>query len=158
MQGRDHEFYLKECLKEARQALEESEVPVGAVMVLNGRIIARAHNQKERLKDPTAHAEMIAITQAATAVDNWRLDGVDTYVTIEPCIMCAGALVQARVKRIIYGAPDPKAGGCGSVLNVVKDSRLNHQIEVIPGVLTADCQAILQKFFQSKRSLSNNRN
>lgn len=147
----NHEFYLRECLKEAQKALEEGEVPVGAVMVHEGRIIARAHNQKETLKDPTAHAEMIAITQAAAFLENWRLEGVDLYVTIEPCLMCAGALLQARVKRIIYGTADPKAGGCGSVFNLVNDSRLNHQIEVIPGVLKDECQAILQEFFHQKR-------
>lgn len=148
----NHEFYIKECLKEAKKALEKGEIPVGAVMVHNGRIIARAHNQKETLKDPTAHAEMIAITQAAALLDNWRLEGVDLYVTLEPCPMCASALVQARVKRIIYGAPDPKGGGCGSVFNLVNDSRLNHQIEVISGVLKDECQAILQNFFQQRRT------
>jgi len=147
----NHEFYIRECLKEAEKALEEGEVPVGAVMVHSGRIIGRAHNQKERLKDPTAHAEMIALTQAASFLDNWRLDGVDVYVTIEPCIMCAGALVQARVKRIVYGTDDPKAGGCGSVFNIVTDKRLNHQIEVIAGILKDNCQAILKEFFKTKR-------
>lgn len=155
MIGDNHEYYIRECLKEAEKALEKKEVPVGAVIVLKNRIIARAHNQKEVLKDPTAHAEMIAITQAASYLDNWRLEDTDIYVTIEPCLMCAAALVQARVKRIIYGTPDPKAGGCGSVFNIVNDKRLNHQIEVIPGVLKEECQAILQSFFRKKRIVNN---
>lgn len=152
---RDHNFYMQEVLKESAKALAEGEVPVGAVAVYAGRIIARAHNQKERLKDPTAHAEMIAITQASSALDNWRLKDVDFYVTIEPCLMCAGALVQARVRRIIFGATDPKAGGCGSIFNIVNDVRLNHQIEIISGVMEPECRAILQDFFQAKRNTGN---
>jgi len=147
----DHEYYIKECLKEAKKALEKDEVPIGAVIVYNNRIIARAHNQKETLKDPTAHAEMIAITQAASYLDNWRLEGADLYVTVEPCLMCAFALVQARVKRIIYGTKDVKAGGCGSIFDITNDSRLNHQIEVISDILKQDCQSILQEFFRKKR-------
>ncbi|MCK4909202.1 MAG: tRNA adenosine(34) deaminase TadA [Planctomycetes bacterium] len=151
MLERDHNFYMQEVLKESAKALEKGEVPVGAVAVHQGRIIARAHNQKELLKDPTAHAEMIAITQAASAVDNWRLREVDFYVTIEPCLMCAGALVQARVRRIIFGATDIKAGGCGSIFNLVNDSRLNHQIEIVSGIMESECRAILREFFQTKR-------
>lgn len=151
MPNNNHEFYIKECLKEAKKALEKDEVPIGCLIVSEGRIIGRAHNQKEILKDPTAHAEMIAITQAASYLDNWRLEGVDVYVTVEPCLMCAAALVQARVKRIIYGVNDPKAGGCGSIFNIVNEKRLNHQIELISGILKEDCQAILQEFFRLKR-------
>jgi tRNA(adenine34) deaminase len=151
----NHEFYIRECLKEAAKALEKGEVPIGAVIVFEKKIIARAHNQKEILKDPTAHAEMIAITQAASFLDNWRLENADIYVTIEPCLMCASALVQARVKRIIFGTPDSKAGGCGSIFNIVNDKRLNHQIKVIQGVLKEECQGILQEFFKKKRVANN---
>jgi tRNA(adenine34) deaminase len=151
MKDLNHEYYINECLKEAQKALEKDEVPVGAVIVHKGRIIARAHNQKETLKDPTAHAEMIAITQAASFLDNWRLEDADIYVTMEPCLMCAAALVHARVKRIIYGTDDPKAGGCGSIFNIVSEKRLNHRIEVISGVLKEECQDILKEFFRKKR-------
>ncbi|MFH1229890.1 MAG: tRNA adenosine(34) deaminase TadA [Planctomycetota bacterium] len=145
------ENYMKESIKEAVRALEDNEVPIGAVIVYQNKIIGRAYNQREKLHDPTAHAEMIALTQAASFLDNWRLKDTTIYVTIEPCIMCAGALVNARVKRLVYGAKDPKAGGCGSIFNVINDSRLNHQVEVTSGVLEKDCQSILQKFFRKKR-------
>lgn len=150
-QSKIDENYMKESIKEALKALEENEVPIGAVIVYQHKIIGRAYNQREKLRDPTAHAEMIALTQAASFLDNWRLKDTTIYVTIEPCIMCAGALVNARVKRLVYGAKDPKAGGCGSIFNIIDDSRLNHQIEVTSGVLEKDCQSILQKFFKVKR-------
>jgi len=146
-----HERFMHEALKEARQAREEGEVPVGAVIVHSGRIIGRAHNQRETLNDPTAHAEMIAITQAAEALGNWRLIGADIYVTLEPCAMCAGALVLARIERLFYGAPDPKAGACGSVLDVLAAEKLNHRVEVIPGMLAGPCGQILSDFFRQRR-------
>lgn len=142
---------MKEALKEAIKALDDDEVPIGAVIVHKNRIIARAHNQRERLKDPTAHAEMIALTQAATYLEDWRLEDTSIYVTIEPCIMCAGALVNARVKHLVYGADDPKAGGCGSIVNVVNDKRLNHRVEIVSGVMTQDCQWLMKEFFKKKR-------
>ncbi|MBI4712852.1 MAG: tRNA adenosine(34) deaminase TadA [Planctomycetes bacterium] len=149
---RDHNFYMQEALKEAVKALDADEVPIGAVIVLGNRIIGRAHNQRETLKDPTAHAEIIALTQAAAALDNWRLAGATIYVTLEPCPMCAGALVNARVKTLVYGAKDPKAGACGSLFNIADDKRLNHRLEVISGVMEQDCQSVLQEFFRVKRS------
>ena len=145
------EVYMRAALKQARAAAEEGEVPVGAVIVAGGRIIARAHNQRERLKDPTAHAEMIALTQAAAALESWRLDGATLYVTLEPCLMCAGALVQARVERVVFGALDPKAGACGSLYQVGLDTRLNHTFELEGGLLEAECAELLQDFFRDRR-------
>ena len=142
---------MTEALKEAGLAYRENEVPVGCVIVHEGRIVGRAHNQRETLKDPTAHAEMIAITQAAAALECWRLTGCTVYVTIEPCAMCAGALVLARIDRLVYGAQDPKAGACGTLLNIVQDARLNHRVEVVPGVLAAECSDALKSFFAKRR-------
>jgi len=147
----DDESRMRAALKEARRALEDDEVPVGAIVVHEGRVIGRAHNQRERLKDPTAHAEMIALTQAAAALESWRLDGAVLYVTLEPCLMCAGALVNARVKRVVYGAKDPRAGACGSIYNVGIDARLNHRFEVAGGVLEGECAELLREFFAKKR-------
>jgi tRNA(adenine34) deaminase len=147
----DDEAFMAEALKEAEKALEAGEVPVGAVIVHQGRIIARAHNQRETLRDPTAHAEMIALTQAASALDRWRLTGCTLYVTLEPCTMCAGAMVLARLDRLVFGAEDPKAGAVGSLYNVPRDMRLNHRLEVTSGVLAAASGEILQRFFQEKR-------
>jgi tRNA(adenine34) deaminase len=145
------EIYMSEALKEAREAFEKDEVPVGAVIVRDGRIIARAHNQIVMLKDPTAHAEMIAITQAAARLMSERLLDCSIYATIEPCSMCAGALVLARAKRIIYGAKDPKTGACGSVFNIANSKKLNHTIKVTGGVLGKDCGALVSEFFRKKR-------
>ena len=145
------EQYMRAALREARRAAEDDEVPVGAVVVHDGRVVGRAHNQRERLKDPTAHAEMIALTQAAAAVEDWRLNGATLYVTLEPCLMCAGALVNARVERVVFGAFDEQAGACGSLYNVGLDSRLNHRFEVVGGVLEAECAELLFDFFQRKR-------
>ena len=142
---------MRAALREARRALEDDEVPVGAVVVHQGRVIGRAHNQRERLKDPTAHAEMIALTQAAAALESWRLDGATLYVTLEPCLMCAGALVNARIERVVYGAKDPRAGACGSIYNVGIDARLNHRFEVVGGVLEGECAELLTEFFSKKR-------
>lgn len=142
---------MKEALKEACKAFERDEVPVGAVIVYKNRIIARAHNQILTLKDPTAHAEMIAITQASDYLKNERLINCSLYVTIEPCSMCAGACVLGRIKNIIYGADDLKTGACGSVLNIAKNKKLNHRIEIISGILREDCSLLLKEFFKKKR-------
>jgi len=144
---------MQEALKEAQKAFEHDEVPVGAVVVFKDRIIARAHNQILTLRDPTAHAEMIAITQAADYLKNERLINCSLYVTIEPCAMCAGAAVLARIKKIIYGADDPKSGACGSVLNIANNNKLNHRIEVIGGILHSDCAILLQEFFKKRRNV-----
>ena len=145
--------YMRLALREAQAALAEDEVPVGAVIVHNDRVIAAAHNQREQLRDPTAHAEMIAITQAAQAVGGWRLDGCTLYVTLEPCVMCAGAVLQARIPRVVYGAADPKAGAAGTLFHLLHDQRLNHRAEVTPGVLSGPCGEILSEFFQAQRRL-----
>lgn len=146
-------MYMKEALKEAFKALDDKEVPIGAIITHKGRIIARAYNQRERLNDPTAHAEMIALTQAASYLENWRLNEATLYVTIEPCIMCAGALVNARIKRLVYGADDPKAGGCGSIVDVTNNKRLNHRVEVISGIMAPDCGWLMKEFFKKKRKV-----
>jgi len=150
MDERD-KIYMLEALKEAQRAFEEDEVPVGAVVVHNGRIIGRGHNQTERLQDPTAHAEMIAITQASAYLQNWRLSDTTVYITLEPCTMCAGALVQARVKNLVYGAKDEKQGACESTVNLVNDPRFNHRMNVISGVLEDECSLLLKQFFLDKR-------
>lgn len=146
-----HEQFMKLALREARAAFDEDEVPVGAVIVHDGRVIARAHNQKERLVDATAHAEMIALTQAASALDAWRLAGCTMYVTLEPCLMCAGAMVLARLDHLVYGADDPKGGAVASLYEVLADDRLNHCVEVTRSILADDCAALLTEFFQQKR-------
>ncbi len=143
-------IYMSEALKEAKKAFEADEVPVGAVVVHDGRIIARAHNQIKLLKDPTAHAEMIAITGAACYLKNERLLNTTMYVTVEPCAMCAGALVLGRVKRLVFGASDSKTGAFGSRLNINK-LRLNHKIETIKGIRAKDCADLLREFFKKKR-------
>lgn len=148
-----HNHYMRLALGEAKQALLEEEVPIGAVIVRGEQVIASAHNQREQLKDPTAHAEMIAITQAATAVGGWRLEECTLYVTLEPCIMCSGAILQARIPLVVFGATDPKAGAVDSLFHLLSDPRLNHRCQVIPGVLAAECGEILTKFFQAQRRL-----
>lgn len=139
------------ALRAAVDASEAGEVPVGAVVYHRDRLVGRAHNQRETLQDPTAHAEILAITQAAAALGTWRLDECVMYVTLEPCAMCAGALVLARMKRLVYGARDPKAGACGSVLDVLGCERLNHSVEVSEGVLAEPCGLILKDFFRERR-------
>jgi tRNA(adenine34) deaminase len=139
------------ALREARAAADEGEVPVGCVAVHEGRLVGRAHNQREVLQDPTAHAEMLALTQAAAALGTWRLGGVTLYVTLEPCTMCAGAIVLARIDRLVFGAPDPKAGACGSLYDVVRDARLNHEVELISGIRSEECGEILRSFFRTRR-------
>jgi tRNA(adenine34) deaminase len=148
-----HDYYMNIALEEARQALREEEVPIGAVIVHGERVIARAHNQREQLHDPTAHAEMIAITQAAEALQSWRLAGCTLYVTLEPCSMCAGAIVQARLPTVVYGATDPKAGAVHTLYQLLSDLRLNHRAEVVAGVMAEPCAQILSQFFQEQRRL-----
>ena len=148
-----HEHFMRIALEEAEQALRENEVPIGAVIVHESRVIARSHNQREQLRDPTAHAEMIAITQAAESRQSWRLDGCTLYVTLEPCPMCAGAILQARLPAVVYGAADPKAGAVDSLFRLLDDSRLNHRVESLSGVLAAACGEILSRFFQEQRRL-----
>jgi tRNA(adenine34) deaminase len=146
------ERFMRMAIREALAAEEEGDVPIGAVIVKDGRIIGKAHNQREVLQDPTAHAEMIALTQAAEKMGSWRLEGCTIYVTLEPCPMCAGALVLSRMARLVYGADDPKAGACGSIYDIVRDSRLNHRLEVRKGVLAEDCAALLSDFFRRRRA------
>ncbi len=148
-----HERFMRLALAEAEQALAEEEVPVGAVIVHGSRVIAAAHNQREALKDPTAHAEMIAITQAAESLGDWRLEGCTLYVTLEPCIMCSGAILQARVPIVVYGATDPKAGAVNTLFHLLGDARLNHRCQVIPGIQAVPCGEILTRFFQMQRKL-----
>jgi len=145
------DIYMSEALKEANKAFVIDEVPVGAIIVHDGRIIARAHNQIKLLKDPTAHAEMIAITQASSYLANERLINATMYATIEPCPMCAGALILARIKRLCFGSSDPKTGAFGSVLDINK-KRLNHRILVAKGVLAEECSSLMKDFFKKKRS------
>jgi tRNA(adenine34) deaminase len=149
-----HLVHMEMALEEAELAAEEDEVPVGAVIVsLQEGVIARAHNQREQLLDPTAHAEMIAITQAAQAVRSWRLENCVLYVTLEPCPMCAGAVVQARLPLVVYGCTDPKAGACDTLYRIACDPRLNHRAQVIGGVLADRCASVLSNFFAGKRQL-----
>jgi tRNA(adenine34) deaminase len=148
-----HEDFMRRAYREAQAALAAGEVPVGAMIVHDGGVIAEAHNQRERLNDPTAHAEMIAITQAAAALGSWRLEGCTLYVTLEPCPMCAGAIVQARIPTVVYGARDPKAGAVDSLFHLLNDARLNHRCDVVAGVLGPECGAILTEFFRQQRAL-----
>lgn len=145
------EKFMRVALREAEQAAEEEETPVGAVIVHQGQIIGRGHNQRERLSDPTAHAEVIALTAAAAHLQTWRLNECTLYVTLEPCPMCAGALTQARVSRLVYGAADPKAGACGTLFRLHDDPRLNHRFPAIGGVLGDECGELLTAFFRGKR-------
>jgi tRNA(adenine34) deaminase len=149
-----HVEHMRLALDEAAQAAAEDEVPVGAVVVsLERGVIGLGHNQRERLLDPTAHAEMIAITQAAQALQSWRLENAVLYVTLEPCPMCAGAIVQARIPLVVYGTADPKAGACHTLYQITSDTRLNHRAQVVGGVLAASCAAVLSDFFAAKRKL-----
>lgn len=148
-----HEYWMKKALDQAVMAFDASEVPVGAVIVYQERVIAEAFNQREMLNDPTAHAEMIAITQAAEVLGSWRLLDCTLYVTLEPCPMCAGAIVQSRIPFVVYGASDAKAGACDSLFQITTDVRLNHQSAVLGGVMQQDCKAILQEFFRQQRAL-----
>jgi len=143
---------MKAALEEARKGFKKDEVPVGAVMVSGGKIIARAHNLRESLIDPTAHAEILCIKKAAKKLGGWRLNNAVLYTTLEPCPMCAGAIVHARVGELVYGADDPKAGACGSIMNVVSSRHLNHKVKVTSGVLAKDSSRILNRFFKRLRS------
>jgi tRNA(adenine34) deaminase len=145
------EFFIREALRQAQKACAADEVPIGAVVAREGKIIARAHNQAELLKDATAHAEMLALTQAEAAVGDWRLTDCDLYVTKEPCAMCAGALVQTRIRRVIFGCADPAAGAAGSVMNLLQMPEFNHSCQITAGVLQNECAAILQDFFRQRR-------
>ncbi|MBN1846732.1 MAG: nucleoside deaminase [Sedimentisphaerales bacterium] len=147
---------MQAALAEAEAAAAADEVPIGAVIVHENRIIARAHNQRETLQDPTAHAEIIALTQAAAFLGTWRLTGCTMYVTLEPCPMCAGALVLARIDRLVYGPADPKAGACRTLYRITEDARLNHRPQVVAGFMEEGCRAILQEFFARKRSAGKN--
>lgn len=144
---------MRLALEEARAALEVQEVPVGAVIVQGTRVVGTGHNQRETLKDPTAHAEMIAITQAAATLGDWRLEDCTLYVTLEPCPMCCGAILQARIPVVVYGAADPKAGAVDSLFRLLSDNRLNHRCQIVPGVLAEECGRLLTEFFQAQRRL-----
>lgn len=143
--------FMHIALKEAEKAFNENEVPVGAVLVINSEIIARAHNKRESAFDPTAHAEVIVLREAAQKIKNWRLTGATLYVTKEPCIMCAGAMVNARLERLVYGCGDTKAGAVQSLYQLLSDKRLNHQVEVVSGILEDECAELLKRFFQERR-------
>jgi len=150
--NKEDERFMRAAVEAARIAEDNGDVPIGAVIVYKDRIIGRAYNQREQLADPTAHAEIIALTQAAAARQSWRLNGCTMYVTLEPCPMCAGALVLARMDRLCYGCSDPKSGACGSLYNIVDDERLNHRLEITAGVLAEECKEQLQNFFERRRN------
>jgi tRNA(adenine34) deaminase len=145
------EAFMAEALAEARKAGEAGDVPIGAVVVVDGRIVGRGHNARERLRDPTAHAEILALQEAARALGRWRLTGATVYATLEPCFMCAGALVNARIDRLVFAVKDPKAGAAGSLSDVPRDPRLNHRIAVADGPLAAECGELLRSFFRVRR-------
>ena len=149
--SKENERFIKLAIEQAKIAEENGDVPIGAVIVYQNQIIAKAYNQREQLADPTAHAEIIALTQAAAALENWHLNGCTMYVTLEPCPMCAGALVLSRMDRLCYGCDDPKTGACKSLYNIVQDERLNHRLEVSSGVLADECSQQLQEFFAKRR-------
>lgn len=151
----ENEKYMKEALKEAQKAYKKLEIPVGAVIVKDGKIIAKAHNIKEEEKDTTKHAEIIAIQKASKKLNTWRLNDCEMYVTLEPCSMCAGAIIQARLKKVYIGTMDEKTGACGSVLNLLKDYKFNHEVELETGLLEENCKKILQDFFKELRKIKN---
>jgi tRNA(adenine34) deaminase len=151
----DDTRYMNYALKEAEKAFDQGEVPVGCVIVHKGKIIGKAHNQRETLQDPTAHAEVLAITQAAARLGSWRLEDTRLYVTLEPCAMCSGAIILARIPGVIFGAMDPKAGCCGSLMNLLEDSRFNHRPGLIPGLMADACGGILTSFFREIRVRKN---
>lgn len=150
-EDRDDIFYMKLALAEAEEAFKDGEVPVGAVLVRSGEIIGRSRNERQQSKDPTAHAEIIALRNAAGSSDSWRILEATLYVTKEPCVMCAGAIVNARIKRLVYGCSDPKAGAVSSLYHILNDPRLNHQVEVQTGVLAEECANLLKEFFGKRR-------
>ena len=148
----DDLFYMGEAVEEAKKALLQDEIPVGAVVVKDGIIIGRGHNDRSMNNSPFGHAELRAITVAAARLKNWRLDGCTLYVTLEPCVMCAGAVMQCRIGRLVFGAFDPKAGGCGSLYEITSDSRMYHKCETVRGVRKSECEELLQNFFAARRS------
>ena len=157
MELQEKEFFMREALKEARKAYDQEEVPIGAVVVLNGEIIGRGHNLREKEQDATLHAEIKAIRQANQHLGSWRLEDCELFVTLEPCPMCSGAMILARMKKVIFGAFDPKAGTAGTFMNLLQDSRFNHQVEVEQGVLEEECQEILRSFFKGLRERNKQR-
>ncbi len=154
--SKEDERYMRTAIEAAKIAEDNGDVPIGAIIVYQNQIIGKAYNQREQLKDPTAHAEIIALTQAAAFRENWHLDGCTMYVTLEPCPMCAGALVLGRLDRLVYGCDDPKSGACGSLYNIVTDERLNHRLEVTAGILEKECSEQLQNFFAHRREENKN--
>ena len=152
----EKEKYMKEALKEAKKAYKKLEIPVGAIIVKNGEIISRAHNIKEEKKDTTKHAEIIAIQRASKKLESWRLTDCEMYVTLEPCAMCAGALIQSRIKKVYIGVMDNKTGACGSVLNLLKDYKFNHIVETEKNVCMEECEKILKDFFKELRKIKKN--
>ena len=148
---RRHEYFMRFALREAERAGEHDDVPIGAVIVCEGEVLAAAGNERELRRQPTAHAEMLAIEEAARRLGGWRLPNTVLYVTLEPCAMCAGAIVQARIPHLVYAAPDPKAGAAGTLYNLVQDARLNHQVEVTTGVMEEEAAALLREFFSGRR-------
>jgi tRNA(adenine34) deaminase len=157
-QQQEDQRFMRMAIEAAGIAEENGDVPIGAVIVYKSQIIGKAYNQREQLKDPTAHAEIIALTQAAAFLESWRLNGCAMYVTLEPCPMCAGALVLGRLDRLVYGCDDPKTGACKSLYNIVQDERLNHKLEVTSGVLEEQCREQLQGFFARRRQENKNNN
>ena len=149
--SKEDQRFMRLAIEQAKIAEENGDVPTGAVIVYKNQIIAKAYNQREQLQDPTAHAEIIALTQAAAYLESWRLNGCTMYVTLEPCPMCAGALVLSRMDRLVYGCDDPKTGACKSLYNIVQDERLNHRLEVTSDVLAEECSKLLQEFFLRRR-------
>ncbi len=149
-----HERYMKLAIQQAKLAQKQGEVPVGAVVVKNGKVISQAHNMCEQLSDATAHAELLAIQQASQALKDWRLDGCFLYVTAEPCVMCAGAIMNARISRVYFGCFEPNTGACGSMINIFLQTNARKTTDIYPGVLQAECQALLANFFQAKRATS----
>jgi tRNA(adenine34) deaminase len=147
----EHEHWMREALAEATHALTAGDVPVGAVAVRAGRVVGRGYNRKEAGRDPTAHAEMLALQEAARTLDGWRLPGVTLYCTLEPCPMCAGAMIQARLSRLVYAVDDPKTGAAGSVVDLLRHEGLNHRVEIVKGVLSQEAQTLLQAFFEGLR-------
>ena len=157
MELQEKEFFMREALKEAQKAYDQAEVPIGAVVVLNGEIIGRGHNLREKEQDATLHAEIKAIRQANQHLGSWRLEDCELFVTLEPCPMCSGAMILSRMKRVVFGAFDPKAGTAGTFMNLLQDSRFNHQVEVEQGVLEEECQEILRSFFKGLRERNKKR-
>ena len=157
MELQEKEFFMREALKEAQKAYDQEEVPIGAVVVLNGEIIGRGHNLREKEQDATLHAEIKAIRQANQHLGSWRLEDCELFVTLEPCPMCSGAMSLARMKKVVFGAFDPKAGTAGTFMNLLQDSRFNHQVEVEQGVLEEECQEILRSFFKGLRERNKKR-